>query len=235
MKIAFDHALLFRHVTGREMSEEDAAEFLRLRAHMPSGLADSPSFNFDLIYRYNGLLEFRKAISEAANYVAEDVQRQSKVAVAKLVDDSVKRIHASSPASSAAYYRGLWAAVAVMLFTSIVSTAAVYGALSTGTISPPWLSQQEAAKVLWADEVEARIGRGDVDWLMRKGKPDASLMAILHHLEERPGGSEAIRDRAQIKACQFPGAVAYRSAGKSYCKFRVVEPASSTGRRSERR
>jgi hypothetical protein len=88
---------------------------------------------------------------------------------------------------------------------------------------PPWLSEEAAAKVEWAEAVEARIGPGSVDWTMRGGQPDASLVEILRYLDVRGTGNDPFRQLSEFRACRAPGTVAYRSHDRSMCRFEVGE------------
>lgn len=214
---------IFVQVTGRELGKADREELRRLRARMPSALADSPSYMFDLVVKYHQSQQLRETIAGASDTILGDVERRTDRAVSKLVDKSVQRIHASAPSQSHAFYRATVAVSILVLICGVLTTVAIFGALSGGIIVPPWLSEKAAAQVAFAKEVEARIAPGSVDWTMREGQADASLMDILRYLEARGTETDPVWQLAQMKRCRSPSAVAFRSGNKSMCRFEVSE------------
>lgn len=215
---------LYEQVTGRKMRKEDREALRLLLSHMPGALGDSPSYMFDLVVKYHQWQQLRETIAAASDEIVGDVERQSEQAVSKLIDKSVARIHASAPSQTAAFYRAIVAACVLVVICVMLTAIGIFGAISHGLMVPPWLSEEAAGKVAWAEAVEARVGPGSIDWTMREGQPDTSLLDILRYLEQRGTEIDPVRQLAEIRRCSSPGAVAYRRAGKSMCRFQLGEP-----------
>lgn len=219
---SFDHEALFQQVTGRVMRREDADELRRLRAHMPAALADSPSYNFNLVVTYDQMHKLRSVIASASEAIVNDVEHQSAAAVTRLVDDSVKRIHASSPSTERAYFQAMCFLFMYLLVTVTLAIAMVFTMLGQGWIRPNWLTAESNEKVRFADAIEKALGTSQVDWTRREGPPDQSLIDVVSFARARGTATDPYRRISDFEACRGPGLVAYPSRGRTMCRFEVV-------------
>lgn len=222
MNDVLDLQAIFEQATGRPMLRGEADDLRRLRAHMPAGLAGSPAYNYDLIVTYHLAHELRDTIAEASRVVRADAQRQSKIIVAEMVEAAVKRIHATSPSSEAAQYRAVVAGAIVLIIATCIACAAILTAVSQGWIAPSWLTEEASAKVHFADVIEDRIGSGKVDWTMRAGEPDKSLLEIVQYLERRETPDDPFQQMSALKQCKGPGQISRRHRGVTTCSFQVI-------------
>lgn len=223
MSEAFDIGTLFREMTGREMTGSDAERLRQLRRALPDPAAHSPSLMADIILMENARACLNESIERASSTITGNVQAQSERAVAHLVDESVKRIHSSSPDTSRAYIKvfilfQIWTAIVAATLWLVISAA-----MTLGYLIPPYLSEEASQKVAFANAVEDRIGLGSVDWLRREGRVDPSLMGILESLEHQDTAQDPVRQLSEFRACRGPGMVPYGSPGRTRCRFDVVE------------
>ena len=217
-----DFHAIFEQATGRPMLRREADDLRRLRAHMPAGLAESPAYTYDLIVTYHLAQELRNTIAEASRVIRADAQLQSKIVVTEMVENAVKRIHATSPSSQAAQYRALTAGAAVLIMATCIASAATLTAVSQGWIAPSWLTEEASAKVLFADAIEERIGPGKVDWTMRAGEPDQSLLDIVQYVAQRGTPDDPFQQVSKLKQCKAPGQTSRRTRNMTICSFQVV-------------
>lgn len=222
IRSSFDHEALFQQVTGRVMRREDADELRRLRAHMPAALADSPSYNFNLIVTYDQMHKLRSVVAGASDAIIDDVEHQSMQAVTRLVDDAVKRIHDSSPSETRAFYEAVSSVAIITAVVVALTFGAVVTVLGKGWVRPQWFTAEYSAKVSFADTVEDALGTAQVDWARREGEADQSLTDVIKFAEQRGTEADPYRRISDHEACQGPGQVAYPSRGQTMCKFEVV-------------
>ena len=222
IRSSFDHEAIFQQVTGRVMQREDADELRRLRAHMPAALANSPSYNFNLIVTYDQMHQLRSVVASASQAIVDDVEHQSTAAVTRLVDDAVKRIHASSPSAERAYFQAMCFLFMYLLVTVTLAIAMVFTMLGQGWIRPNWLTAEATEKVRFADAVEKALGPIPVDWTRREGSPDQSLIDVVSFARARGTSTDPHRRMSDFEACRGPGLVAYPSRGRTMCRFEVL-------------
>lgn len=222
MTYPIDLFSIFEQAAGRPMLQSESDDLRRLRATMPPSLAESPSYTYNLALTYHLAQQLRDTVDDVSRTIRNDSQRQSKVVVAEMVENAVRRIHASSPASQAAQYRALTAGALVLIMATCIASAAILTAVSKGWIAPSWLTEEASAKVHFADVLEERLGSGKVDWTMRAGEPDKSLLDIVQYVEKRGTPDDPFQQLSALKQCKGSGQVSRRHRGVTTCSFQVI-------------
>ena len=222
MTSPIDLQAIYELVSGRRMRQSEADDLRRLRATMPPSLAESPSYSYNLVLTYYLGQQLRGTVDDVSRTIRIDAQRQSEIVVADLVESAIRRIYASSPASHAAQYRALAAGAVVLFMATCLASATILTAVSRGWIAPSWLTEEATAKVRFADVVEERIGSGKVDWTMRAGEPDKSLLDIVQYVDKRGTADDPFQQMSALKQCKGPGQVSRRHRGVTTCSFQVI-------------
>lgn len=217
MNAPVDFQGLFADVTGRNMRPDDAAELRRLLSRAPAGLQHSPSFLYSLIIEYHHAQTLRDTISNASSLILDDVHARSQHAVSRLVEDAVKKIQKTGPAVDRAYLRAGVAFGGGAGLLSLLALVALVGAQTMGWMVPPWLASEAEAKVIFAERIEAKIGRPRIDWLAERVDP--RLVEIIDRVEARRSDQDPSVQLQRFQRCEGVGMVRSVSRGKMTCRF----------------
>ncbi|AYO78767.1 hypothetical protein [Sphingobium yanoikuyae] len=213
------HAI-FERVFGRSMSEHDHLAFSQMFAAGSPELLESQSYVAEVVVSYFQLEQLRTTVENASQQILANVQQDSEAAVRAMVQDAIKRIHASAPQSSVAFYRATIFYAFFSIFAAFAAVMAVYGTLSCGWMIPPWLDAREQGKVEFAEKFAQASGRR-WDWNRVAIAHDPSVSEVLRIAADYREGRDPYADLRSTGACKAAGHRVTVVSGNRFCRVQI--------------